>query len=97
MQKIPLSGRSSKTIGQGGVHWRGWRILRTLVAGVCQGYVVNNANPEFSEYGDIYLKYLNGLKQYGCPAVERDISIRVGMTLKEALEKSADPKPSWWD
>lgn len=61
------------------------------------GYVVNNAHPEFSEYGDIDLKGIKELKQFGCPAVERDISIPVGMTLKEALEKSADPKPSWWD
>lgn len=61
------------------------------------GYVVNNANPDFSEYGDIDLNELQSIKQFGCPAVERDISITVGMTLKEALEKSSDPKPDWWD
>lgn len=64
---------------------------------IVYGYVVNNTNPDFSEYGDINLKELQGIKQFGCPAVERDISIPVGMTLKEALEKSSDPKPDWWD
>lgn len=64
---------------------------------IVYGYVVNNSNPDFSEYGDIDLNELKGLKQFGCPAVDRDISIPVGMTLKEALEKSSDPKPDWWD
>ena len=61
------------------------------------GYVVNNSNNDFSEYGDIDLAELAKLRQCGCPAVERDISIPVGMKLSEALEKSSDPKPSWWD
>lgn len=64
---------------------------------IVYGYAVNNANPDFSEYGDIDLNELKGLKQFGCPAVERDISIPVGMKLSEALEKSSDPKPDWWD
>lgn len=64
---------------------------------IVYGYVVNNSNPDFSEYGDIDLNELQSIKQFGCPAVERAISIPVGMTLKEALEKSSDPKPDWWD
>ena len=55
------------------------------------GYVVNNSNNDFSEYGDIDLSELAKLRQCGCPAVERDISIPVGMKLSEALEKSSDP------
>ena len=38
--KIPLIGRSGETIGQGGGHWLVWRIPRTLVAGVCQNYLI---------------------------------------------------------
>ena len=78
-----------------------WYILEgyedTEKTGIVYGYVVNNANPDFSEYGDIDLNELQKLKQFGCPAVERDISISVGMPLGEALEKSKDPKPDWWD
>lgn len=78
-----------------------WYILEAYedfeTSGIVYGYVVNNANPDFSEYGDIDLNELMSLKQFGCPAVERDIAITVGMTLKEALEKSSDPKPDWWD
>ena len=82
-------------------HAMTWYILEAYpdfeTSGIVYGYVVNNSNPDFSEYGDIDLNELQKLKQFGAPAVERDISIDVGMTLKEALEKSQDPKPSWWD
>lgn len=78
-----------------------WYILEgyedTDKTGIVYGYVVNNSNPDFSEYGDINLNELKKLKQFGAPAVERDISISVGMPLAEALEKSKDPKPDWWD
>lgn len=79
-------------------HSLAWYILEGYAdsENLVYGYVVNTENPYFSEYGDIDLDELKGLTQFGCPAVERDISIPVGMTLKEALEKSADPKPTWW-
>lgn len=64
---------------------------------IAYGYVVNNLHPEDSEYGDIDLAELAKLRQFGCPAVERDIIISVGMPLAKALEVSKDPKPSWWD
>ena len=82
-------------------HAMTWYILEAYpdfeTSGIVYGYVVNNANPDFSEYGDIDLNELQKVKQFGAPAVERDISITVGMPLSEALEKSQDPKPSWWD
>lgn len=78
-----------------------WYILEgyedTDKTGIVYGYVVNNSNPDFSEYGDINLNELKKLKQFGAPAVERDSTISVGMPLAEALEKSKDPKPDWWD
>ena len=79
-------------------HALSWYILEGYAdsENIVYGYVVNAKTPDFSEYGDIDLDELKSLTQFGCPAVERDISIPVGMPLKEALEISGDPKPSWW-
>lgn len=78
-----------------------WYILEgyedTETSGIVYGYVVNNFHPEDSEYGDIDLNEIQKLTHFGCPAVERDISISVGMELAKALKVSKDPKPSWWD
>lgn len=79
-------------------HALSWYILEGYAdsENIVYGYVVNAKKPDFSEYGDIDLDELKSLTQFGCPAVELDISIPVGMPLKEALEISGDPKPSWW-